>query len=116
MRDNYTFRCASIRALSHVIILLAVLVLLLSGCSSFLQSHTCSLDQRAGRRPAGSRRRRSRGAFGPASGGITDRGGRFVIRAVPTNDRLAVTFSAPKFMSTTRIYEAPTCPAASTQW
>ncbi|HJQ37098.1 MAG TPA: family 16 glycosylhydrolase [Thermoanaerobaculia bacterium] len=37
--------------------------------------------------------------------GVTDRNGAFVIRAVPTNDRLAVSFSAPTFMRTTRIYE-----------
>jgi|GEM_PF-2132789 len=36
----------------------------------------------------------------------TDRYGAFVIRCLPRNDRLAVSFSAPKFMSTTRIYEA----------
>jgi len=38
--------------------------------------------------------------------GVTDRNGKFAVRAVPTNDRVAVTFSAPTFMSTTRIYDA----------
>jgi len=46
--------------------------------------------------------------------GVTDSNGTFVIRAVPNNDRLPVSFSAPKFMSTTRIYETRPVPPGNT--
>ena len=37
--------------------------------------------------------------------GITDQKGRFVIRALPSNDRLAVSFSVRNYIDTTRVYD-----------
>ena len=42
--------------------------------------------------------------------GVTDQSGAFTIRRSPTEDRVAVSFSAPRFVNTTRIYESRATP------
>jgi hypothetical protein len=108
MRESSAYRyCTSTRrALRHITISLGFAVLLIGGCSSYcihppLGSISGRVVDPQDHAVVGVEVR-----LGDRLVGATDQNGTFVIRAVPTNDRLAVTFSAPKFMSTTRIYEA----------
>jgi glycosyl hydrolase family 16/carboxypeptidase family protein len=94
-------------ALCPVTVSLVFAVLLLGGCCSWRDIHP----------PAGSISGRVVDPQDHAVAGVevrlgdrrvavTDGNGKFTIRAVPSDDRLALSFSAPKFMSTTRIYDA----------
>lgn len=111
MRDYSRFRhgAGGLRALHPMAISLSVAVLLLGGCSAWCRTQP----------PVGSISGRVVDPQDHAIGGVevrldgrlvgvTDPKGRYAIRAVPPNDRLAVSFSAPKYMSTTRIFGART--------
>jgi endo-1,3-1,4-beta-glycanase ExoK len=107
MHKNPALRhCTDKRRAPHHTAISLVAVLLLSGCCSYhIHPPASSISGRVvdpqDHAVAGVEVR-----LGNRLVGITDRSGKFVIRAAPANNRLAVSFSAPKFMSTTRIYEA----------
>ncbi|MFL6260455.1 MAG: family 16 glycosylhydrolase [Thermoanaerobaculia bacterium] len=107
MRKNPAFRhCTNRRRAPHHMTISLVAVFLLSGCCSYrIHPPAGSISGRVvdpqDHAVAGVEVR-----LGDRRVAVTDRNGKFTIRAVPSDDRLAVSFSAPKFMSTTHIFGA----------
>lgn len=112
MRNNPSFRhCVNKRHSPYQMTISLVAVLLLSGCCSYRihppggsisgrvvdpQDHAVAgVEVRLGNRLMG----------------VTDRNGTFVIRTIPTNDRLAVSFSVRNYIATTRVYDTRSNPS-----
>lgn len=117
MREKSAFRQSTSgqRALRYIVPLMIFVVTLLGGCSSWrgIHPHACSVKGRTVN-PQGQAVTGVEVRLGDRRVTVTDRNGRFRFCVFPRKGRLAVSFSAPKFMSTTRIYDTAAVSADNT--